>query len=293
MEVSLFIVTKNRPKELSVTLDKLFPLLDLNCQEVLVLIDGCPETMKLKHLYPWVKWDSVPISVGASPARNILYKKGLGTIFIGLDDDAHPISPNFIAHIQAVFAASSTIGVVAIQEVKGIFLSDAVALAAASSINEAFFTNDFIGCGFAIKKEVYEQTNGFPVWIDIYGEEACVAIEVLDLGFQIKYVSAIMVNHRVDRLARIEQGRFYYRFAKQLKNTIFYDLVYIRNPSFKIAKLVFHNLKKYGFQDWTYFKLFWKSFFQALLSFKYVMRFRKPVQKSTLDRARKLRGLQY
>ena len=293
MEVSLLIVSKNRPLELAFTLEKLRPLLNLQQHEVLVFIDGCQETRQLQDHFPWVRWEGVATSIGASAARNDLYKKGKGVIFIGLDDDAHPISFDFMQHIQAVFETDKEIGILAFQEVKGIFFSDDAARAKANLITEEYLTNDFIGCGFAIKKEVYDQTNGFPVWIDIYGEEGCVAIEVLDLDYQIKYVSSIMVNHRVDTLERIKEGRFYFRFEKQLKNTIFYYLVYMPHPFYKIAKLLFHNFKKYALKDSTYFKLFCKSCCQVSLSVNSILRYRKPVKTSTLERMKQLKGLQY
>ena len=293
MEISILIVSKNRPQELAVTLEKVRPLLDLQRHEIRVFIDGCPETRKLQDSFPWVHWESVTTSVGASGARNKLYKSGKGTIFIGLDDDAHPISSDFIHHIQAVFEKEKEIGILAFQEVKGVFASDDAARAKATATKEEYFTNDFIGCGFAIKKEVYDQTNGFPVWIDIYGEEGCVAIEVMDLDYQIKYVSSIMVNHRVDSLERIKERRFYFRFEKQLKNTLFYYLVYMPHPFYKIAKLLFHNFKKYAITDRTYFKLFCKSCFQVVLSLVSILRYRKPVKTSTLERMTELKGLQY
>jgi hypothetical protein len=30
---------------------------------------------------------------------------------------------------------------------------------------DEYYCNEFIGCGFAIKNEVYKATNGFPVWL--------------------------------------------------------------------------------------------------------------------------------
>jgi GT2 family glycosyltransferase len=293
MEIAILIVTKNRPEELAITLDKLFCLLDLARHEVLVFIDGCKQTEPLITKYPWVHWECSAISLGASPARNALYKKAKGTLFIGLDDDAHPLSPDFIAQTQNVFSKDKNIGVIAFQEVRGVFLNDQEAIKQAMPKVECYSTNDFVGCGFAIRKDVYNQTNGFPVWIDIYGEESCLGIEVLDLGYKIYYDNTIVVNHRVDRLKRINQGRNYFRFEKQLKNTIYYYLVYFPNPIFKIAKLLFHNFKKYGLENRRYFQLFWKSLFCVLKEFRYVLRFRKPVQLSTLQKMNSLRGIKY
>jgi GT2 family glycosyltransferase len=293
MEIAILIVTRNRPEELVITLDKLSCLLDLSLHEVLVFIDGCKQTESLIAQYPWVYWECSAISLGASPARNALYKKAKGTVFIGLDDDAHPLSPDFIAQTQSVFCKDEKIGIIAFQEVRGVFLNDQEALQMAAPKIERYLTNDFVGCGFAIKREVYNQTNGFPVWIDIYGEESCLGIEVLDLGYEIYYDNTIVVNHRVDRLQRINLGRNYFRFEKQLKNTIYYYLVYFPNPFFKITKLLFHNFKKYGLENRTYFQLFWKSIFCAVKEFRYVLQFRKPVNGVTLHKMSNLRGIKY
>lgn len=293
MEIAILIVTKNRPEELVITLDKLSYLLDLSIHEVLVFIDGCNQTESLITQYSWVKWEYSPISIGASPARNALYKKAKGAIFIGLDDDAHPLSPDFIEQTQSVFSKDKQTGIIAFQEVRGIFLNDYEAMGHAISKVETYYTNDFVGCGFAIRKDVYNQTNGFPIWLDIYGEESCLGIEVLDLGYEIRYDNTIVINHRIDRLKRINQGRNYFRFEKQLKNNIYYYIVYYPNPFFKITKLLFHNFKKYGLENLTYFQLFWKSLFCALKEFSHIIEFRKPVKQSTLQKMNDLRGIPY
>jgi GT2 family glycosyltransferase len=293
MEVSILIVTKNRPDELEITLNKLLGLLDLSVHEVLVFIDGCKKTEMLITKYPWVQWENSEISISASPARNKLYKKAIGKIFIGLDDDAHPLSEDFITQTQSVFLENERIGIVAFQEIRGVFISDEEALIMAEPKMESYPTNDFIGCGFAIKNEVYDSTNGFPVWIDIYGEESCLAIEVLDLGYEIHYDNTIIVNHRVDKIKRLVQGRNYFRFEKQLKNTIYYYVVYYPNPMLKITRLLFHNFKKYGLHDLTYFKLFWGALFSVTKDLRAVLQFRKPLQKSTLAKIETLKGIKY
>lgn len=293
MEVSILIVTKNRPEELEITLNRLIGLLDLVLHEVLVFIDGCKKTEVLITKYPWVQWISSEISIGASPARNKLYKKATGKFLIGLDDDAHPLSEDFINQAESVFLENENIGIIAFQEIRGVFILDEEALIIAQPKMDSYLTNDFVACGFAIKKEVYDSTNGFPVWIDIYGEESCLAIEVLDLGYEIHYDNTIIVNHRVDKKKRLVQGRNYFRFEKQLKNTIYYYVVYYPNPMLKIARLLFHNFKKYGLHDLTYFKLFWSALFIVAKELRAVLQFRKPVQKSTLAKIKTVKGIKY
>ena len=292
MQLSFLIVTKNRPEDLDLTLRRLKSIIDLSIHEVLVFIDGCEKTETIIHNFDWVNWTVSKTSVSASPARRILYKKAKGIIFIGLDDDAHPISENFIEAVEREFNENENIGVLAFQEVRGLYKSDEEALRNLK-FTESYLTNDFIGCGFAIKKSVYDKTNGFPEFIDIYGEEPCVALEVLNLGFNIKYVHNIAVNHRVDVEKRKQSGRNYFRFEKQLRNSLTYYLVYYPNPLLKVLKLLIHNFKKYAIKDFRYFKSFLKVFFLAIINLPNILKHRNPVKKSTLLKKQNLKSLKY
>jgi GT2 family glycosyltransferase len=290
---SILIVTKNRAEEFAFTLNKINKLFDVTMHEVLVFIDGCEATELIKENFSWVKWFGVSKSIGASPARNMLYKNAVGTILIGLDDDAHPISNNFIEKCSTLFHDNPKLGIIAFQEVRGVFSSDSVALEQAEKKFIQFQTNDFVGCGFAIKNEVYKKTQGFPLWIDIYGEETCVAYEVLDADFEILYDNSIIVNHRVNKEARQQEGKYYFRFKKQLKNTIFFYLVYRKYPFKKILKTIIHNFTKYALKDFTYFKLFWAALFEVVFSLFFVLKFRKPVKNETQSKIKNLQDLKY
>ncbi len=293
MDISFVIVTKNRATALAFTLEKIQNIVVASKQEVLVFIDGCEATEAIKKDFPWVKWFGVSKSIGASPARNHLYKNAVGTLLIGLDDDAHPLTASCVTQCQALFEKHPKLGIVAFQEVRGVFASDADALLQAEKESKCYQTNDFIGCGFAIKNEVYQKTNGFPVWMDIYGEETCVAYEVLDAGYDIIYDNSIIVNHRVNKQQRVAQGKYYFRFQKQLKNTIFFFLVYRKNPFLMIVKTIIHNFRKYALKDFTYFKLFWIAMFHVVFHFFKVLKYRKPIQNETLEKINQVQGLTY
>ena len=291
MEVSILIVTKNRPEELRYTLNRLKETIDLTIHEVLVFIDGCSETKKLIDEFHWVSWEVSEKSISASPARNRLYQKAIGEIFIGLDDDAHLISKNPIATIKNYFNANQNLGILAFLEIKGLFeISENIVLPIEK---EEFFTTDFIGCGFAIRKSVHQKTNGFPTWIDIYGEEPCLAIEVMDLDYDILFTNQVAVNHRVDRQQRKLQGKNYFRFEKQLQNSFRIFMVYYRNPFLKIAKLLWHNFKKYGLTDATYFKLYCKAVGNMIWNFSSILKRRKPMTSETENKIKTLNKISY
>lgn len=292
MDISFLIVTKNRPLELKQTLTVLNQLIDSTKHEVLVFRDGCTASQYLETEFSWVQWYHSKKSLSASPARHKLYKKARGHLFIGLDDDAHPLSSNFIEAVSVRFRESKNLGILAFQEVRGVFNSNHEAKAQAKNGSD-FLTNDFVGCGFAISRAAYSATRGFPTWIDIYGEESALALEVLDKGYAIQYCYDIMVNHRVDKQKRKATGRNYFRFEHQLQNILRYYMVYYPNPFLKIAKTLWHNFKKYACSDVRYFKLYVKVAFLTVVRFLSIWRFRKPVKKETIILKNTLQQIAY
>lgn len=294
MLASILIVSKNRKEALEKTLRILEKIIDFSNQEVLVFLDGCSdESYQLKKQFNFVGWYGSENSIGASRARYVLYPKAKGHFFIGLDDDAHPLYSDFVIRTNSIFKQYPNVGVIAFQEIKGIYASDSEALSTVSLREEEYFTNEFIGCGFAIRKEVYNSINGFPLWLDIYGEESCVSIEVIAKGYDIIYSNIIKVNHRVNVEERKADGQNYFRFGKQLKNNTFYFLVYYPYPLFNILKLYRHNFKKYALRDIKFFNIFFKTLIGVILNFVQVLKYRHPVDKSVITKMRSLSGLKF
>jgi len=294
MQASILIVTKNRKEELEITLKVLAKQIDLSVHEVLVFLDGCTDdTISLKSTIPWVKWFSSEKSIGASAARNSLYLNAEGVFFIGLDDDAHPLNEDFVFKIETLFSKYPSVGILAFEEIKGIYLSDLHALKQTESKKKEYLSSEFIGCGFAIRKSVYNETNGFPVWVDIYGEESCLSIEVLARGYDILYSNEIKVNHRVDREQRKANKQNYFRFGKQLKNSTYYFLVYYPYPLISILKLYWHNFKKYALSDFEYFKIYFKTIFIVLIHIPKILKYRNPVDENVIAKIKKTSILKY
>lgn len=291
---SILIVSKNRKKDLSKTLNILDSLIDKSEVEVLVFLDGCTdESESLKNELAWVKWFVSAKSIGASAARHQIYPLANSEILIGLDDDAHPLNIDFLGQIGHLFKSNPNVGILAFEEIKGVFLSDEEALTQAEKIKKEYLTSEFIGCGFAVRKSVYNLTNGFPVWIDIYGEESCFSIEVLSKGYDILYTNQIKINHRVNKEQRKLNKQNYFRFGKQLKNSTFYFLVYYPFPFFNILKLYWHNFKKYALTDWEYCKIFFKTIFTVMFHFFGILKYRKPVEKTLIIKMRNLSSLKF
>ncbi|KIO54201.1 glycosyltransferase family 2 protein [Flavobacterium hibernum] len=294
MRVSILIVSKNRKVDLLKTLIILDSLIDKSQVEILVFLDGCSDDSEnLKDELTWVKWYVSPKSIGASAARHQIYPLANSEILIGLDDDAHPLNEDFIFKVETLFNKFPNVGILSFEEIKGIYPSDIEALKHAEKDKKEFLTSQFIGCGFAIRKSVYNQTNGFPSWIDIYGEESCLSIEVLAKGYDVLYTNKIKVNHRVNREQRKQNKQNYFRFGKQLKNSTYYYLVYYPFPLINILKLYWHNFKKYALLDFEYFKIYFKTVIIVLIHIPEILKYRKPVDKSLIVKMRNLSNLKF
>jgi GT2 family glycosyltransferase len=294
MQASILIVSKNRKEDLFKTLTIIDSLIDKSQVEVLVFLDGCTDSSEefVKEL-EWIRWFVSNKSIGASAARHKIYPLGNGEILIGLDDDAHPLNKDFINLTETLFQENSNVGVLAFEEVKGIFANDIDAFEGSEKVKKEFLCSEFIGCGFAIRKSVYMSINGFPVWIDIYGEESCVSIEVLANKYDILYTNRVKINHRVNKEQRKLNKQNYFRFEKQLKNSTYYFLVYYPFPLFNILKLYWHNFEKYALKDLECFKIYFKTVFVVLVNSPKILRYRNPVDKTLIVKMRELAALKF
>lgn len=296
MKTSILIVSRNRKAELRKTLNILKMYLKKEKEEMLVFLDACNDGSEdLKNEFPWVRWYASKEICGASKARNILYTKAKGDIYIGFDDDSHPLQKNFTQIAESLFQKNPNAGIIAFKEVKGQFIEDEAIPQEMLLEEEDFYTKDFMGCGFAIRKEVYDKTRGFPRWIDIYGEEICLAMEVLDLGCDILFTHKISVNHRVDLQARRNTGGNYFRFQKQLTNTAYFYLIYYPFPLLltKIGRLYLLNFKKYAIKDINYFKGWLNALVGVPVKLRTILPHRKPVTRQILSKFNGLANPKY
>lgn len=294
MQASILIVSKNRKHELLKTLRIIDSLIDRSQVEVLVFLDGCTDNSEFLVVeLEWVRWFVSSKSIGASAARHQIYPLANAEILIGLDDDAHPLNKDFVNLTEILFQDNPNVAVLAFEEVKGVFATDSQAIEQSEKIAKQFFCADFIGCGFAIRKSAYMAINGFPIWIDIYGEESCVSIEIMAKGHDILYTNQVKINHRVNKEERKLKKQNYFRFGKQLKNSTYYFLVYYPIPFHGILKLYWHNFKKYALMDWEYFKIYFTTVFVALINTPRILKYRNPVDKNLILKMRSLSALKF
>ena len=141
------------------------------------------------------------------------FEAAQGDVIIVLDDDSH-IVPATITRVKQLFSEEQDIGVIAFRIV--------------NSSGERFNTwhippDDtyqdsfaFVGCGFAIRKDLFKKIGFYPGDFFLYHNEIHVAIKVRLLGYRIVYDPLCVAVHRTADHSRDPSRRVYYTLKNSL-----------------------------------------------------------------------------
>lgn len=123
------------------------------------------------------------------------FRRARGDYILVLDDDSYPKDKETLERIAWQFSKQAAIGVVAccienrdFQPVQTWHLPE--------SLDREMDSMAFVGCGFAIRRDLFAQTGWYPENFFLYQNELEVAIQVRKRGFRIRYDPACRVVHR-------------------------------------------------------------------------------------------------
>lgn len=152
------------------------------------------------------------------------FKKARGEYLLVLDDDSCPENEKTLLRLIAVLDTNPLIGIVAcsIRSVDG-SPQWSWHLPKNSQFGPSPF---FIGCGFAVRRDVFEQVNWYPGEFFLYQNEIDVAFKVRLNHFQIYYDPESIVVHRGEPSQRPGWRRIYY----PTRNTIWLIRTYYPQP---------------------------------------------------------------
>ena len=83
-------------------------------------------------------------------------------------------------------------------------------------VNESFFTNGFSGGASMHRASIYKEVGTYPDDFMYGGEEGDLALRLLDRGYLIKYVPAVVMYHKILHSARNRPQEFLYRCSNAL-----------------------------------------------------------------------------
>jgi len=261
--VSFIILNYNRKDEVLFTLDNVYKT-NKNVSFEIVLIDqnstdGSQEA--IREGFPQTKLYCSQSNLGVAGGRNKGVELSNGEILVFLDDDAHFNTVNAVNKIDLIFKQDSKIGIVGFKVVdKNYKIRDwQYNYFSKKHSNRAFYTQQFVGCGHAIRASLFNKINGYSSKLFFWGEEIEFCLKTYrDTSYNIIYHPGIEVTHRVSELSR-----FHWKTDRTFYKS--------RN---RFALILNYFSKKSIFTYLFYFYFFIGYLFQSLknLSFKYFIK---------------------
>ncbi len=276
---SAVIPTWRRTTQLRDTLNRL-----LACQpapaEIFVHVDaGDPETISMlaQEYTNTVRWVTSEKTQGPGGGRNLLIAQAQFPLIACFDDDSWPIDKDFFLKAAALMTEYPRTAVLAGQ----VTLRGQEVLPPSNEIGEA---NCYENCACVLRKEAFLQTSMYLPLRYAYGmEEMDVALQLLDQGWSILRTPQLRVYHDSDLNHHASKEVN----ASHITNAAL--LAFLRYPvlfwPLGVAQVL--NRARYAFIVGRH-----QGILQGLLAIPATVRryrrARKPVQKATISRSRKL-----
>lgn len=145
------------------------------------------------------------------------YNKGFelatGDIIIVLDDDSH-IEVDTIRRVMALFEREQKIGIAAFR----ILDKNGIRFKTWHIPDNDIFQDSFafVGCGFAIRKELFKEIGFYPAGFFLYHNEIYVALNVKLKGYRVVYDPQCVAIHRTEGHPRDPSRRVFYTLRNSL-----------------------------------------------------------------------------
>lgn len=212
---SILITTKNRLKDLAFTLGKIKCLLNEDGVECVVFDDGSTDGTceYAKENYPEIKLQRNEISKGYIFCRNRMLNETQADYAISLDDDAHFLTENPLGAIHKHFEENGNCGLLAMRIFWG--LEEPKTMVSSEKPNRV---QGFVGCAHVWRMKAWRDIPHYPEWFVFYGEENFASFQLFKKKWEIHYLPAVLVNHRVDVKARRNDADYTIRLRRSLRS---------------------------------------------------------------------------
>lgn len=292
IKISIIIITWSRIASLKETLNNLLRDPYEN-KEVIVADNNSTDDTKdvLRMEYPSVIYHFNEQNLGVPGGRNSGIRLAKGDILFFIDNDAE-LMENGLAKIAQYFENDPQLGILAPQinnyYTKELDLSSWVySIHKLNNKDNSFDTFAFVGAGFAVRREVFEQCGLF--WDELFfmHEESDFAYRVIEQNFTIRYQPQIKVYHKVDSKQRYGISSRFYHYGT--RNRLWINLRY-----YPLGRAVWENSVFLFFQfiaalRTRNLKNFFRGVFESIENIRIPFKYRHKLDKDTLRRIKKLR----
>ena len=210
MRISVVYLNHNRLSETRATTDRLRELTSTRKDVEVIAVDNGSTDGTAAYLGCQRSWLSVVLldSNAGIAGYNRGFERATGDYILVLDDDSCPESIDAIDRAAEILDHNAEIGVVACDVV------------CPSGVRQATWhlptepragaSMSFVGCGFVIRRDLFESIGWYPERFFLYQNEVEVAIRVRKAGFGIHFEPACRVIHRASLENRPSLRRVYF-----------------------------------------------------------------------------------
>jgi GT2 family glycosyltransferase len=213
--ISIVFLNYNRLDETKVTVNKLLHCKNqLDYIEIIAVDNGSTDGTReyLAALGESIETILLDSNVGIEG-----YNKGFavaqGDIIIVLDDDSH-VDVSTIKRVKELLSSDSDIAIVAFKIVNNAGKRFNTWHLPSKDIQQESFA--FVGCGFAIRKDLFKEIGFYPGDFFLYHNDVAVAIRIKLLGYKILYDPLCVAIHRTSEQKRDPSRRIYYTLRNSL-----------------------------------------------------------------------------
>lgn len=226
-KISLLITTKNRLADLKVTLANLSGLIHHPSVECLIYDDASTNGTFdfVKANFPNLILFKNKKSLGLIHNRNVLLNHCTGDYAISLDDDAHFLSGNVVENISDYFENHPKCGVIACR----IFWGKTTPTSIVTK-EVAQRVKGFVGCGHVWNLQAWRDIPNYPEWFVFYGEEEFASYQLFKKGWEVHYVSELLVQHSVEVKARKSDSDYAQRQRRSFRSGWYLYLLFYPWP---------------------------------------------------------------
>ncbi len=245
--MAICIATRNRCEELARTLAEIARLAP-QPDEVLVAADGCTDgTLEmLRADFPKVRVIVHEQALGSIPSRNELAAATTCAVMLSLDDDSHPIEPDFIAHVIRLFATRPGLAVVSFPQRTDEF----PATLTAQDFGPSHFAGSYANSGAAIRRAAFVELGGYLSEFGHMYEEPDFALRCVCSGWEVWHETMLTIRHHFTASQRSEL-RNHQRHAR---NELWSVLLRCPAPQV-LAVVIFRAVRQLGYawsRGWTW-----------------------------------------
>lgn len=239
LRVAVCITTHNRRDDLAPTLAALGVLAPAP-DETLIVADGCTDGTAdwLRSAHPHLRLIVHDTPRGSIPSRNELAAAATGEILLSLDDDSHPIEPDFISRLRLLFEKHPRLAVASFPQRTDEFPDTLTA----PDFGPTQFVGSFANSGAAIRRSAFIELGGYPDFFFHAYEEPDFALRCVAAGWEVRHETSLSIRHHFTATQRNEM-RTHQRHAR---NELWSVLLRCPAPQ-SLAVAAFRAARQFGY----------------------------------------------